>query len=85
LLKVKATGVARGWVELVWAAFLEFSLQDHMQAFTNDLRHGKELSIAIKFDGLDGGVVHHLAVGAFADMLVKDELQLFGEVAIEIG
>lgn len=56
-----------------------------MQAVADGLRHGKKLSVTVKLDGLDRGIVHHLAVSAFTDVLVQDVLQFFRQIAIEVG
>lgn len=51
-------------------SFLKFPAQDIVEASAYQIRHGKQLSITVELDRLNGRVIYHLAVRALAEMFM---------------
>jgi hypothetical protein len=45
-----------------------------VEAATYQIRHWKKLAIAVKLNGFDRRVIHHMAMRTFAEMLMQDVL-----------
>jgi hypothetical protein len=45
-----------------------------VKATTYQIRYGEKLAIAVKLNGFDRSVIHHLAMRTFAEMLMQDVL-----------
>lgn len=68
-MPVRNSGLGQKRTEL-GRSFLKFPAQDIVEASAYQIRHGKQLSITVELDGLDGRVVDHLAVGALTEMFI---------------